>query len=67
MVAPVIAITKSPPFRIKSFAISDLSLGTCVQESNESLPCSISPIRTTFNPESCHHELLKANPDFTLQ
>ena len=67
IVAPVMAITKSPPCTIKSLATSILSVATWAQVSRFKHPCSISPIRITFVPSSCHHALLNANPDFTAQ
>ena len=68
MVAPVIAITRSPLFALNTFAFATFCL-----EIKEQSVISMRPefvmflILITGHPFPVHIELLNANPDFTLQ
>ena len=66
IVAPVIAITKSPSLSKKDLAFLVCSSETKSKSVITISPLSISLILTTGQPSSCHHSLLNAKPDFIL-
>ena len=66
VVAPVIAINKSPVCTKNSFDFSILSLDTFAHDSKSIVLFIIFPIFMTLHPSSIHHSLLKAYPDFTF-
>ena len=63
---PVKVISKSPPFTLKFSAILYLSSETKEHCSRFKLPEDIFCIFITGIPSFCHHEFLKANPDFNF-
>ena len=67
IVAPVIAISKSPALTLKSFTLLILFSSTYEHSKRFRLSWLIEPILMTLMPLSVHQELLNANPDFIEQ